>query len=69
MTDIDKEALAGRWYIVVRDDAKNPLYFNRCVHMEMKLREDGDMDVFGNGHTGFTKYDSKGFEGILWKCG
>lgn len=69
MDNIDKEAYAGRWYIVLRDDDKNPMYFARCNTKEFKMLEDGTMAVHAQGHTGIEKYDKKGFDANLWRCG
>ena len=50
MENLDKEAYQGRWYIVLRDDDKNPMAVSRCAHKEFKLRDDGQLDVHGAGN-------------------
>lgn len=69
MKNLDKEAYAGRWYTIYRDDKDNPFHKTRCDRKECKLRTDGDMEIHGHVHTGRNEIDSKGFHGKLHKCG
>lgn len=69
MPNIDEERWAGRWYTILRDDAKNPQYMTRCDAWENKLRPDGGMDFHVHSHSGKEAQDKKGFDALLHKCG
>ena len=45
MYDIDMEAYSGKWYIVKRDDSKNPMYTSRCPIKEILSHGDGKASV------------------------
>ena len=45
MDNVDTERYAGRWYTILRDDDKNPMYMSRCGMMEIKAHDASYMQM------------------------
>merc|ERR1712086_133449 len=70
MPNIDTERFAGRWYVIKRDDAHNPMYQSRCGAFEVHHRDGATMDIHMQGHNPDpTKNKANGVDAVISDCG
>lgn len=70
MDNLDLERYSGRWYVIKRDDDKNPQYKSRCGALEMKMTSPTSMAMHAHGYNPEKLEQSKkGFTAELIECG
>ena len=68
MTKLDMDAFQGHWYIVKRDDAKNPMYMSRCPSMEFQNLGGDKGQIHATSYVG-EETGYKQFNASLIECG